>query len=238
MLKKFGAFVAINDISLRVYDGEILGVIGPNGAGKSTLFSCLTGDLELSGGTILFRGHNVTHLPSEKRAKLGIGRSFQIPLIFPDMTVLENVMVGALLHTKGISTARERAIEVAELVGLTDVLAVRAAQLGTPGRKRLEIARALATRPSVLMLDEVMAGLTPLEVQAAIAVVRNVHVGGTTIIIVEHIMEAIVSLAQRVVVMNHGVQITAGSPQQVMHDPKVVSAYLGKRAVGQISVTQ
>lgn len=235
LMMKFGAFVAVSDISLQLHAGEILGVIGPNGAGKSTLFSCLTGDCENSGGTITFQGRNVTHTSMEGRARLGIARSFQVPLIFPDMTVLENVMVGALLRTRSTAVAAEHARRVLELVELAGASATRAGQLGTPGRKRLEIARALATQPQLLMLDEVMAGLTPAEVREAIAVVRRIHDQGITIIIVEHIMEAIISLARRVMVMNHGVQIALGSPQDVMRNPEVVSAYIGQRAARRIA---
>lgn len=229
--KAFGAFKAVDDASVTVEEGDILGLIGPNGAGKSTFFNCLTGDLPPTSGTVHFQGVDVTRLPPEARARLGLARSFQVPLTFESMSVLDNAMIGALLRHPNAADARARARQVLERVGLGRFVDVPARSLGTPGRKRLEIARALASEPKVLLLDEAMAGLTPGEVQDAIALVRRIHEGGITIVIVEHIMEVIVSLTHRVVVFHQGREISRGTPREVTSDPRVIEAYLGRRHV-------
>ncbi|WP_395710696.1 ABC transporter ATP-binding protein [Reyranella sp.] len=229
--KAFGAFKAVDDASVSVETGDILGLIGPNGAGKSTFFNCLTGDLPVTSGTVTFDGAEVTRRPPEARAALGLARTFQVPLTFESMSVLDNATIGALLRHHNAREARAKAREVLQRVGLGGVVDAPARSLGTPGRKRLEIARALASEPKALLLDEAMAGLTPAEVHEAIELVRRIHGGGITIVIVEHIMEVIVSLAQRVVVFHQGREISRGTPREVTSDPRVIEAYLGRRRV-------
>jgi branched-chain amino acid transport system ATP-binding protein len=227
--KAFGAFKAVDDASIAVEQGEVLGLIGPNGAGKSTFFNCLTGDLAPTSGSVHFEGREVTRLSPEQRAALGIARTFQVPLTFESMSVLDNVMIGAFLRHGSTAIARAKAREVLDYVGLGALAGAPARSLGTPGRKRLEIARALACEPKVLLLDEAMAGLTPAEIRTAIELVRRIHARGITLVIVEHIMEVIVSLAQRVVVFHQGREIARGTPAEVTSNAAVIEAYLGKR---------
>ncbi|HTZ36343.1 MAG TPA: ABC transporter ATP-binding protein [Stellaceae bacterium] len=225
--RNFGAFRALDGADLGVEDGELVGLIGPNGAGKSTFFNCIAGDLLPSAGRVRFAGRDVTRAPPELHARLGIGRTFQVPATFEDMSVLENVMVGAFLRHPGRAAAIAAAREVIERVGLAEQRDAPARSLGTPGRKRLEIARVLATAPRLLLLDEALAGLNPTEIGRAIELVRQIHQSGVTIVIVEHIMEVILSLAQRVVVFDHGRIIAAGRPAEVVEEPAVIEAYLG-----------
>jgi len=227
--KSFQGFMAVHEADLRVEQGEIVGLIGPNGAGKSTFFNCLTGDLTPTEGQVLFDGHDVTRGTPEAHALRGMGRTFQVPATFQDLTVLENVMVGAFLRHANRHHAREEAERVVEFTGLAAHAHRPARRLGTPGRKRLEIARVLATRPRLMLLDEALAGLTPTEVHQAIELVREIHRSGVTLVIVEHIMEVILSLAHRVVVFNQGELIASGKPEVVVNDPQVIEAYLGKR---------
>jgi branched-chain amino acid transport system ATP-binding protein len=229
--KAFGAFKAVDDASVSVEEGDMLGLIGPNGAGKSTFFNCLTGDTAPTSGTVHFAGVDVTAAPPEERARLGLARSFQVPLTFESMSVLDNATIGALLRYPKAREARAKARAVLDRVGLGRLADTPAKSLGTPGRKRLEIARALASEPKVLLLDEAMAGLTPTEVREAIELVRRIHGDGITIVIVEHIMEVITSLTRRVVVFHQGREIARGTPREVTGNPKVIEAYLGRRHV-------
>jgi branched-chain amino acid transport system ATP-binding protein len=228
--KAFGSFKAVDDASVTLQQGDILGLIGPNGAGKSTFFNCLTGDLKTTSGRVLFEGRDITDAAPEIRAGLGLARTFQVPQTFEGMTVLENVMIGAFLRTSHRAQAEARALAVLERVGLLRLAESPARSLGTPGRKRLEIARALATEPKVLLLDEAMAGLNANEVQLAIDLVRDIHRSGITLVIVEHIMEVIMSLASHVMVFHQGKEIAHGSPREVTSNPAVIAAYLGTRA--------
>jgi branched-chain amino acid transport system ATP-binding protein len=227
IVKAFGAFRAVDGAELEVAEGEIIGLIGPNGAGKSTFFNCLAGDAQPTAGTIRFLDREVTRATPEEHARLGLARTFQVPVTFEDMTVVDNVMVGAFLRHGHRTAARRVAEEVLAFTGLDALADAPARSLGTPGRKRLEIARALATEPRLLLLDEALAGLTPAEVRLAIELVRRIQARGVTIVIVEHIMEVILSLTGRAIVFHQGKVIAAGAPRAVVDDPAVVAAYLG-----------
>jgi branched-chain amino acid transport system ATP-binding protein len=228
IVQQFGAFRAVNGADLSVAEGEIVGLIGPNGAGKSTFFNALAGERIPTAGRITFAGSDITRASPEQHARLGIARSFQVPVTFEDMTVADNVLVGAFLRHPTRRRAEKSVTEVLAFTGLDHLADSRAGRLGTPGRKRLEIARALATGPRLLLLDEALAGLTPTEVRAAIDLVRRIHASGITIIIVEHIMEVILTLTDRVVVFHQGKVIASGRGHDVVDDPAVVAAYLGR----------
>ncbi len=225
--KAFQGFLAVAGADLEILPGEIVGIIGPNGAGKSTFFNCLSGDLVPTRGSVTFRDVDVTGATPEEHARLGMGRTYQVPATFEGMTILDNVMVGAFLRHPHQASARKEAKRILEFTGLAAQAEHLARSLGTPGRKRLEVARALATGPRLLLLDEALSGLTPLEIQQAIALVRQIHQSGVTLVIVEHIMEVVLNLAQRVIVFNHGQIIAAGRPEEIVHDPNVIEAYLG-----------
>jgi branched-chain amino acid transport system ATP-binding protein len=231
--RRFEGLVAVDDVSFVLQRGEILGVIGPNGAGKTTLISLISGTLAPSSGDILFEGRSLLPLPAYRRARLGIGRTFQIMRPFPGLSVLENVAVGALFGRGGgqaqLAKAREQARIQLDFVGLGKNVDQRADELGGPGRKRLELAKALAMQPKVLLCDEVMAGLNLVEIEEVIEVISKVRNEGISILVIEHVIKAIRSLSDRLLVLNHGVKIAEGDPGSVLSNQAVIEAYLGKR---------
>jgi len=234
LTKRFRGLTALSDVTFQVTQGEILGLIGPNGAGKTTLISLISGTLVPTAGEIIFEGQRIEGLPCYKRARLGIGRTFQVMKPFPGLSVLENVTVGALFGaTEGQqrkrAKAREQARELLEFTGLSRHADQRADQLGGPDRKRLEFAKALALHPKLLLLDEVMAGLNHVEVDEVVELIRKIRQRNVTILVIEHVMKAIRNLSDRLLVLHHGQQIAQGKVDEVLRDPQVVEAYLGKR---------
>ncbi len=228
LTKAFGGLIAVNDLTFQVEEGEIYGLIGPNGSGKTTVFNCITGYYPINSGAVLFKGKELNSLQTWKICKEGIGRTFQIVKPLRRMTVLENVMTAAFCRTSNARQAKDNAIEVLNFCEMGKKIDYPARGLTIGDRKRMEIARALATEPKLLLLDETMAGLTPQEQYEGAELIRKVRDSGITIIIVEHIMHVIMNLCDRILCINYGTEIAKGTPNEVANNQGVIEAYLGK----------
>jgi branched-chain amino acid transport system ATP-binding protein len=229
--KRFRGLVAVDRVSFEVPQGAMFAVIGPNGAGKTTLFDMIAGATAPNAGSIIFAGAPVHGLSADAVCRRGIARTFQIVRPFPGLSVEDNVTIGALLHRRDVGDARRRAHALLQRLDLFDKRRRIASTLTLPDRKRLEVARALATEPQLLLLDEVMAGLRPTETDRMVAILKALNRDGLTILLIEHVMRAVMALASRVLVLDHGVAIAEGTPEQVVRDPAVVQSYLGAEAV-------
>ncbi len=230
LTKHFGGLTAVHDVSFALEKGEIVGLIGPNGAGKTTIFNLISGFIPLSAGGVTFSGQSLDGLKPHQVCRLGLTRTFQVVQPFPDMTALENVMVGAFVRHTNPGQAEAKARQVLERVDLSHKAGVLGRELTLLELKRLEIGKALATEPRLLLLDEVAAGLNPVEVEEVLALVRELNQEGITFLVVEHVMQVIMSLSQRVIVLNFGEKIAEGSPTEISRDPAVLNAYLGEEA--------
>lgn len=232
--KRFGGIIALDGVSLDIEEGEILGLVGPNGSGKSTLINVLSAFYQPDGGRVTFAGEDATDLPAHRLAALGIARTYQIPRPFDTMTPRENIAVSYMFGRSrhSLAGAREAAQQWLEFTGLAKVADIPISELTLHQLKFLELARALATQPSLLLLDEVLAGLNPSEINESIEMIRRVHDQGITLLIVEHVIRVVMSLSDRLVVLDQGAVIADGPPEEVMSDPVVVTAYLGDGARG------
>jgi branched-chain amino acid transport system ATP-binding protein len=228
--KSFGGLAAVSNVDLSVKEGKIVSLIGPNGAGKTTLFAMVAGFLKPERGTVTFQGKDITGLKPHKICKLGMVRTFQVTQPFAKLTTLENIMVGAYCRTSNRELASSRAREIAKKVGMTAALDQSADSLTVAGRKRLELARSLATQPRLLLLDEVMAGLNPTEIDEIVDVIKKIRDTGVTIFLIEHVMKAVMNLSDYAYVLNDGVRIADGTPTQIANNPNVIEAYLGQGA--------
>ena len=230
--KHFAGLKAVSDVNLQVHRGEIVSVIGPNGAGKTTLFNLLTGQLAPTAGDVCFLGETVNRLPPHRRARMGMGRTFQIAKPLIALNVLENVMIGAFLHDASLSRSRDKAMAVLERVGMANLAARKAGELTLSERRRLEVARALALEPKIVLLDEVMAGLNQAEVAREIELLRGLHAEGLTFLIIEHNLKVVRAFSDRVIVLDRGELIAEGSADDILNSPKVIAAYLGAGHMG------
>ena len=226
--KRFGGLVAVGNLSLSVDEGQILGLIGPNGAGKTTAFNMISGFYKADEGEIIFDGEEITGLRPDQICKLGLTRTFQVVKPFPQLSVLDNVMVGAYNRTNDSKESKKKAKEIIEFLGMQEMEGMTAGSLSVAHRKRLEVAKALATDPKIILLDEAMAGLRPTETDEMIELVRQISRQGIALLLVEHVMKVIMSLAERIVVIHHGEKIAEGTPQQICQDKAVIDAYLGE----------
>lgn len=233
--KIFGGLKAVDDASLEVGEGRIIALIGPNGAGKTTLFACIAGFQSINAGRVEFCGKDITGRPVHEIARQGMVRTFQITQPFAKLTVHENISVGAYQKYHDRDEAWEHARRVAEQVGMAQLLDQPAADLTVAGRKRLELARTLATGPKLLLLDEVMAGLNPSEIIDIIAIIQKIRVSGVTVLLIEHVMQAVMSLSEHIYVLSYGKIIANGAPYEVVNDPAVIEAYLGRGAAEQMA---
>lgn len=228
VVKRFGGLTAVNDVSMRVSAGEVVGILGPNGSGKTTLFSTVSGFLRPNAGTIEFDGKPIQGMQPHEICNLGLARTFQIVQPFMGLRVLDNVVVGCLASGRSLPQARERAAEIVDFVGMGSRSEIMAAELSLPDRKRLELAKALSTEPKLILLDEIMAGLRPSEVTVAVDLIKRISALGVTILIVEHLMQAILALCERIYVLQHGSLIASGEPRACMQESAVVDAYFGE----------
>ena len=231
LTKNFGGLKAVDKLDLSIQDGMILGLIGPNGAGKSTAFNCIAGLYSATSGQVIYKDDDITKLKSYDVCRKGIARTFQLSKPFPNKSVLKNVMVGGFLWSKDRNRAEAKALEVLEFVNLIGKRDVLGKSLTVADRKRLELARALATDPALLLLDEVMAGLRPAEVEEVITIIRKINEKGITIFLIEHIMQAIMSLSDLIVVIHYGRKIAEGQPEEIASNEQVIKAYLGEEYV-------
>ena len=225
--KRFGGLVANSDVSFSVEAGELYGIVGPNGAGKTTMFNMISGTFHPTSGQIFLRGEDITKMPAYEICRRHVGRTFQIPLALDAMTVLENVTVGAMVHTPKATQAKEFAAEILKYVGMAGEENLLAGSLSVIRKKRLEIARALSTKPELLLLDESMAGLHGQERENAIELIRKINGDGITILMIEHVMPVVMGVCDRVLVLQNGMRIAEGTPDEITKDPTVIAAYLG-----------